>query len=164
MLRRRGLGKSVGLWTIRFQALAVVLLVVAAPQLAQTQQMPMTANGDPTASARNCANAGYGDEISRLSACWVMQMASPQQRAIGNCIMMNRDWASAGFCMAGRICHLWDSRWRSVRSGRVARLKCWLCALRGQWESIQKRCDWLDVWQLTRIIFGAPLCVPEANA
>src|SRR5262249_56036311 len=54
------------------------------------------------AAASNCMYAGYGSDMNRFAGCWVMQMASDQQREIANCVMMNTDWASAGFCMAGR--------------------------------------------------------------
>ena len=80
----------------------LALLATAWSTFASAQDIPFTANGNSTIAASNCVNGGYSDDMNRFSACWVMQMASPQQREIANCIMTNGDWASAGFCMAGR--------------------------------------------------------------
>jgi len=77
-------------------------LLLFYPNFGSAQQIPFTAYGDPTAAASNCMYAGYGSDMNRFAGCWVMQMASDQQREIANCVMMNTDWASAGFCMAGR--------------------------------------------------------------
>lgn len=85
----------------RLAVAALVCLSLLTP-LTAAQAIPFTANGNPTQAASNCTDAGYDDDLNRFSACWVMQMTSPQQRQIANCIMTNGSWASAGFCMAGR--------------------------------------------------------------
>ncbi|TAL79963.1 MAG: hypothetical protein EPN75_08720 [Beijerinckiaceae bacterium] len=72
------------------------------PGALQPPMMPMTSNGDPTEAARNCVQAHFNTDLNRFSACWVMQMASEPQRRIGNCIITNNNWDSAGFCMAGK--------------------------------------------------------------
>lgn len=87
---------------VSWRLFLIAFLLLTASHVANAQQIPFTANGDPTSAASNCINAGYNDDINRFSACWVMQMASPQQREIANCIMMNGNWPTAGFCMAGR--------------------------------------------------------------
>lgn len=81
---------------------AILFLALLLPHLAAGQQIPFNANGNPTVAASNCLDAGYDTDMDRFSACWIMQMTSPQQQQIANCIMINGDWASAGFCMAGK--------------------------------------------------------------
>jgi hypothetical protein len=70
-----------------FHLLAILLLSLIVSRVAQAQQIPITADGDPTAAASNCIDGGYGDDMNRFSACWVMQMASPQ--TAGGCELHN---------------------------------------------------------------------------
>lgn len=97
----RRIARIISCCRLVLSGLLVPLLLIAAHGT-HAQQIPLTSNGDPTLAASNCMNAGYGSDMNRFSACWIMQMASPQQREIGNCIIMNGNWATAGFCMAGR--------------------------------------------------------------
>jgi hypothetical protein len=64
--------------------------------------LPDSPGDDPLQAALDCQSAGYtGDQnVERFAGCWVMQMATPSQKFVADCVIRSGDWQSTTFCLA----------------------------------------------------------------